>query len=936
MNRSEFVRLSVVTLVCLLIIAGLMVGKIIVTRAQQQLGRIARIEETLAAQSFRLTPLATNLPPGTAAIHYRTPTPRHGSGFYLRRESSDEALIFQNLDGEPRSRAGTLTVYRDAFMHAGTDDGVDTLHRLDGWEIFELLPQGAERSVQKTTSHEVEVVDGFMREDLFVDNKWRRVSGLWFLNKHGGGMPTTEYEISSPKFQRAVNPFSLLGRASDKRSAVVEYRFPGAPPQEYRVEARFFFPDNPDSQTGLDEIATAGFLLAQGELDGEQVGFGWWNSMSPTNGTWFLGRRNGNGRWEAIRTWPPLAPPRGNWARVGLAVKHGHIVEVSVDGKVLGTHTHNRVVRGGFHVHSDRFGNECQLDDVKAIPRYAGSSRLGAPVFVKSRNFSGKRAMNQQRDPVQFDLWARGLNAYRLYSEPNRAIDTTAPRMCSRMPMYGDFTYRSHPDASDGRYRFLVLSGPRPEAPLDVIASSTYVKRGNSWLPYGRDAAASPEFTLEFGREDTRLFRTRHGRKYYLDHPYAGPAYLMIVPPGRDMLEPRRHHLYSSSLRHDLFERAPSNWYWHDGSFGMNVRWACQKGWNFMGGKSPYLAAMYSKSAFRGDQVISAFLSLSAVLPDKMQFYIRRDFCISFCNDGRNLDSGYTLIFGTDMNSRTILLKRGRILASNSDPEFLFPPGEHHHAVHWLWWNFVCEKAGERLIIKLNDRVIFDVADPDPIDGGHLAFWTVNNGFTVARVTISAQEREEHPECSWRLPSRGRSPWKALRPESVVLEPSGLLTRVTNAGCGGPLAVRIYSHVDLSRTPVLELPLELPSDTRVNLHLEVAGRPYILKINAPVTWMPFPLVPGPHRNGGFTRDMLGRHQVESMLLGQASPANGVLRVNMAELLRRKGQAVPGRGVIVMTIGNSSNKGYLMAGFGGNHAGATYTVGKPSWLKDERR
>ena len=932
MNRSELVRLSVVTLVSLLLIGGLFGSRLIVTRSHQQQSRIAGIEAALAEQSFRLTPLGTTLPPGTVAIRYRTPKPGEGSGFYLRRVSSDEALLLRNSHGEPPTRAGTLTIYHDAFVHTGIDGRVGEVRHLDGWEIFELLPRGDERFVQRANVHEPEVADGFMRTDLFTGGHWRRVSGLWFLNKHGGGMPTTEYEESSPKFQRAVNPFSVLGRASDKESAVLEYRFPGTPPQEYSVEARFFLPDKPDIQTGRDDITAAHFLLAQGELDGEQLGFGWWSCTSPTNGTWFLGRRNAAGPWKEIRTWPPVAPPRGNWVRVELEVKYGHIATVSVDGKALGIYHHNRNVQGGFHVHSDTYGDDCQFDDVRVRPRSAAPSSLGSPVFVKSRNFSEKRTFSQQRDPLQFDLWARGRNAYRIYSEPNRAADTKAARICSRMPMYGDFTYRSHPHMSDGKYRFLVVSTPEPQGPLDIIVDSTYVKRGDSWLPYGRDAAASAEFTLEFGRRGSRLFRTRQKQKYYLDHKYDGPAYLMVIPPRSPMLEPEWHHLYSKSIRHDLFEKAPSNWYWHDGGFGMNVRWACQPGWNFMGGKSPFLAAMHSKSSFHGDQIISAFMSLSAVLPDKMQFYIRRDFCISFCYDGRDLDSGYALIFGTDLNRRTVLLKRGRILASTSDPDFLFPLGEHHHAVHWLWWNFECEKTDERLKIRLNDRTIFDVVDPEPIDGGHIGFWTVNNGFTVARVTVSAQKREAHPDVSWRLPSRGKSAWKAVRPETVILTTSGERTRVTNVAGGGPMAVRAYTDVDLAKTPILQLPMELSSDTRVNLHLEIDGRPYIVKIGAPVTWTPFALVPGPHLHGGFTRTMLGRHDVEQMLLGEAAPVNGVLRLDLAALLKSKGISLPEPGVIVMTVGNSSNKGYLMAGFGGNHSGAHYAVGKPAWIR----
>ena len=77
MNKSEFVRLSVVTLVSLLVIAGLLVSKLIVTGSREVRSRIRRVEDALAEQSFQLTPLAAKLSPGAAAVGYRIPAPKN-------------------------------------------------------------------------------------------------------------------------------------------------------------------------------------------------------------------------------------------------------------------------------------------------------------------------------------------------------------------------------------------------------------------------------------------------------------------------------------------------------------------------------------------------------------------------------------------------------------------------------------------------------------------------------------------------------------------------------------------------------------------------------------------------------------------------------------------------------------------------------------------
>ena len=71
--------------------------------------------------------------------------------------------------------------------------------------------------------------------------------------------------------------------------------------------------------------------------------------------------------------------------------------------------------------------------------------------------------------------------------------------------------------------------------------------------------------------------------------------------------------------------------------------------------------------------------------------------------------------------------------------------------------------------------------------------------------------------------------------------------------------------------------------------------------------------------------------VEKRLLGQATLRDGAVQLNVKALIEKKGHTVRDAMVkVVLTVGNSSNASYLMAGFNGNHAGSEYWLGQPVW------
>jgi len=930
---------------------------------------IKTIERLLVQQGSRLARIDVNVDEGVSVVRHEIPSPPPLSGFYLRNVAERRGILLQhNAAGGSAEAPGMLSVYSTAIVHSsGSDRSVRLRLPNSGWEVFEIIPPDAGAPAEPAASpaageppaanippnphnrvspvvttvvREFEFSDGFMRRMLAQNDGWRLISGSWALNQHGGGMPGSDAEAVQ-NVQRAVNPFSVTGWAAPGNSGTLAFDTPTSHGDSYLVEARFFFgPYQPAPQPAavrLAQMPVATFILAQGRLDERQAGIGWSSTLSQ----WVLCTRVGSEPWSVQQVWSER-PFTSNWARVGLAIVEGHIAVAFLDGRELGRCNIGSMISGSFHVHTAALetgtpANRIEFDDVAARPLVPHHEHRGESVFLKSRNFASKPSADRSNDPIEFEYWAKATNAYLVASGTDAVLGVDGSRGITRVPLYGDFTYLSLPELPAGDYRFLVLAKPIAKEAGDKLAEFIFSKGEGGWrLPVGDPAQSC--FTLEWKRENGVFMAKDAAGWQPLGPKHAGSAHLMIVMPGGAAFQPQQHELYSKSLWYELFEQAPTDWYWADGRFGMNTRWSCQPGWNFMGGRSGGLAATFSKAAYHGDQEIECFMALSMMLPANQHYYIRRDFGLSFCTDGRNLDSGYTLVFGGWSNTRTVLFKRGKEIASTDRPQFLFHPGVEHSQVHKLWWNFHFKKSGKRIVVMLNGQPMFDVEDPDPIEGGHLAFWTLGNGFVVSRVNIAAQRRDFKPETglnAWpEMADSDSNGWWPIIPDGVIIREAGDTAVVENPLSGGWFAARTLTQANLSQTPILELPLRLDPDAKVNLHIEIGGRPCIVRVAAPVDGMTHVLGPAADAAFPLGRMILQHGQLDAVLLGEASVLNGTLRINLAEMLRKKGIGIEGTRQIWLTIGNSSNTDYLLAGFGGNHAGTKYHVGRPGWIANQ--
>ncbi len=419
------------------------------------------------------------------------------------------------------------------------------------------------------------------------------------------------------------------------------------------------------------------------------------------------------------------------------------------------------------------------------------------------------------------------------------------------------------------------------------------------------------------------------------------------------LTSPERHQVSCRNYLSDLFERAPVDWSWLDGAFRMDCRWACQADWNFMACGSPAIPMMVSKRAFAGDQMHEYYLSLRPVFPwdagdDSFEYdgrtdahfaifnanrgwYNRRDFNFSFCFDGRNPLSGYAILFGADDNRETRLLRRGELVARTSEPQFLFPTEYGHGVIHWRWWKFTVAKFGNQIRVWMNDQPMFEFDDPEPLPDGHAALWSVRNGFAVARFDSLAEQIDWRPQVLY-VENDAAVGWQAIPADSLTLRTdarTGLTSARHNLGAGF-FAVRraLATPVDLAATPILELPLHLPPGVAINLHLLIGEQSYLLPISAPLAATKSLLTPTFEKGECFQLPVLDP-AAGTWVLGQGELEQNLLRVDLGRLLEAKGVPAKARQLRSLTLGNTSNHDYLLAGGGNrNQAGQTWQVGEP--------
>ena len=130
----------------------------------------------------------------------------------------------------------------------------------------------------------------------------------------------------------------------------------------------------------------------------------------------------------------------------------------------------------------------------------------------------------------------------------------------------------------------------------------------------------------------------------------------------------------SNNVYDYTFTTAPADWRVQSGVWEMTNRWVCSPGWSWFGGRSEEVASIWNKRKFSGDFSVQFYFAFKMGLTGTPTWKYRpSDVAISFCGDGHNLGSGYSLVLGADDNSHSVLMRRGQKVADSAKPEAILP-----------------------------------------------------------------------------------------------------------------------------------------------------------------------------------------------------------------------------------------------------------------------
>lgn len=293
-----------------------------------------------------------------------------------------------------------------------------------------------------------------------------------------------------------------------------------------------------------------------------------------------------------------------------------------------------------------------------------------------------------------------------------------------------------------------------------------------------------------------------------------------------------RDHARASSTHHleYLFESAPAAWRAQCGLWRSFNRWACVPMWSFFGGRDPDRAILWNKRRFQGDFDLAIAFAPMEGTAQKIHFAYPINLNVVFAADGKNLDSGYNLVFGAqDIPSR--LYRKDKLLAENASrviPRLRFDDTRLYQLLTRAWQRVLIKRRGNHLRILASqftpdghDRgmeTLFEYTDTEPLAGEHLGVWTWgSNGIALARVDISFQDSPGLSALPSPAPAR-HSPEAAL--------PAGAIETI-NAASGGSFRATLYSgRLDIAKQGLLKFRYRIPQGVELGLfvrrRLEIA------------------------------------------------------------------------------------------------------------------
>ncbi|MFA6721637.1 MAG: hypothetical protein WCR92_09530, partial [Candidatus Cloacimonadaceae bacterium] len=307
------------------------------------------------------------------------------------------------------------------------------------------------------------------------------------------------------------------------------------------------------------------------------------------------------------------------------------------------------------------------------------------------------------------------------------------------------------------------------------------------------------------------------------------------------------------------FEHAPAAWAVQDGTWQGLHRWACVPKWSFFGGRGSAgpqevgqaNAVLWNLRRIKGDFDLEIFAAPLEGTPQRAHFSWPVSINVAFAADGRDLGSGYNLLFGTcDVPSK--LFWRGQEIASSDsllDPIVRQRSTAWYHRMTQTWQHLRLQRREGRILIEvaqhddggryLGLRQLFEVPAEELSEEGQFAVWTYgDNGIAIARATLAFADSSGAA-----LPPRHQPPLQARLGDGIQAPEQYF--RAANAVSGGLFTRSLsQSAVDLSLTPELQLSWRASADTQLSLFAAVRGQCAELVLTGPPERRPYSIFLG--------------------------------------------------------------------------------------------
>ena len=367
------------------------------------------------------------------------------------------------------------------------------------------------------------------------------------------------------------------------------------------------------------------------------------------------------------------------------------------------------------------------------------------------------------------------------------------------------------------------------------------------------------------------------------------------------------------------FSSAPVHWRVGSGTWETEPHWACTgRGAHYLG-MNVGPAVLWTKQRYRGDLVVEAYLTNAEIPAHVLE--TPRNLNITICGDGANLGSGYTFMLGGRDGKEVRALKGAKELSRSA---FTTHRVSKHNQD--IWFQIRIEKTGKSLKFFVDDRVVADCIDSNPIDEGHLAVWTYAAGVVLGRLRIWYEQQGAWQPVpgpilalAKRVEAAPNNVAAKLKPPKGAIVNSfedgfGTFTTrdwpdaaillldtstaaagkrslaVVNRTCGSHFSAWMLSErVSLASRPLLSFDYQVPPDVKVNLYAKIDGGWYEVGFAAQMRSSP---------RLGIIEDVLGdgkwRHAKFDLLkavtstLGSPKPIDGLAFASPNDFLLRCG------------------------------------------------